>query len=84
MTSISEWLISVFIVAFLAADLVVCSPQSPLRDAWFEAISPVLDYASLSCRFNMFSPTPPKENYSLEADITFTDGQVKTWKFPQQ
>lgn len=82
--SIHEWLISVFIVAFCLADLAICSPPSPLREACFEAIHPVLDYASLCCRFNMFSPTPPKSNYWLESDITFANGQTKPWRFPEQ
>lgn len=78
-----EAVISVFIATCFTLDLFVCSPPSPFRDASLKKISPLLDYVSLLPRFNMFSPDPPRTNWSIMADITFADGTTKTWRYPE-
>jgi hypothetical protein len=79
----SESWISLFVAACCILELIVCNPPSPFRDACLAKVSPLLDYISLLPRFNMFSPDPPRTNWSIWADITFADGTTRSWRYPE-
>jgi hypothetical protein len=76
--------VNVFIMFHLAAMFAWCLPiQSILVTNFNERIKPYMLAFSLFQNWSMFAPDPPLENINVDAEITFRDGETRTWKFPR-
>jgi len=75
--------INVFLMFHLLAILATCVPVQLLIVTRFkEHVRPYMLWSGLFQNWDMFSPDPPRVNIRVEAEITFLDGQTRTWKFP--
>jgi hypothetical protein len=65
----------------LAAILIDTVPQSPL--ALHVAVRPLLVRLGIDQgRWNLFAPEPDRINVRLVAEITYRDGEHRTWRLP--
>ncbi|HXI42730.1 MAG TPA: hypothetical protein VNH83_22300 [Bryobacteraceae bacterium] len=76
------------ISAFLLFHLLVIGswslPPSTRLDAFIRnAVAPYAWRSGLAQSWDMFAPNPLHANTYIEAEITYRNGQVRTWTFPQ-
>ncbi len=76
--------VNVFILFHVAAICAWSLPiQSLLVTNFNDRIRPYMLAFSLFQNWAMFAPDPPKENINVDAEITFRDGETRTWTFPR-
>ncbi len=78
------FVVNLFIVFHLAAFFAWCLPiQSLIVTNFKNRIKPYMLASSLFQSWDMFAPDPLRLNLRVDAEITFRDGQTRSWAFPQ-
>jgi hypothetical protein len=78
------FLANLFIVFHLAAFCAWCLPIQSLIVSNFKArIKWYMLASGLFQNWDMFAPDPLRLNLRVDAEITFRDGQTRTWEFPR-
>jgi len=76
-------LINAFILWHLYIFVIWGLPGSRFRQAMIQPVNKYVLYAGLWHSWDMFSPDPLAVNFHLQAFITFRDGAMAVWNFPQ-
>lgn len=79
----TKWLVSLFIFAYIFSTALSLLPVSPLRNALFDPIRPIILYTGLWQNFVLFAPEPPKSNIDITAKVTKKNGQTVDWQYPR-
>lgn len=79
----SRLFLKLFLVFHLFAIISWSLPSSALRTKLIEPFEKYMLWSGLWQGWDMFAPNPQKINFDLIARITFQDGSVKEWVFPQ-
>jgi hypothetical protein len=78
------FVVNLFIVFHVAAFLAWCLPiQSLIVTNFKERIKSYMLASSLFQSWDMFAPDPLRLNLRVDAEITFRDGETRTWYFPR-
>lgn len=75
--------ISLIIVIYFGLVTVQCLPLGPVRDRLKAYTEPVILMFGLKQRWNLFSPDIRTINQFATAEITFKDGAVKLYEWPE-
>jgi len=76
--------LSIFILLHLIAMLCWALPlNSLLVQVLKEQVAPYMLWSGLFQAWDMFAPNPRMANVSVEAEVTFSDGQQRIWPFPR-
>lgn len=77
-------IVNVFIMFHVAAILATCLPiQSLIVSNFKERVRPYMLASGLFQNWDMFAPDPLKLNIRVDAEITYANGETRTWKFPR-
>ena len=77
-------MISAFILFHILAFVGWSVPvNSPLVNAFRQAIRPYMLWSGLFQAWDMFAPDPSRLNGYVEAEIDFRDGETRFWKAPR-
>ena len=77
-------LINMFIVWQMFAVFIWLVPSnSAIVQAFAGVVRPYMIVTAFAQSWSMFSPNPDKMDVYLTAQITYANGQVKTWEFPR-
>lgn len=76
-------IISLIIVAYFSIVLIQVCPDSPIRDRAKAYADPIILLFGLKQRWNLFSPDIRVMNQYATALITFKDGSIKLYEWPE-
>jgi hypothetical protein len=76
-------LLSVLLVATLAAVVVWNVPEPPVRALARPVVEPFVNTAGLDQRWNLFAPDPPRRTTEVVARIEYADGGLTLWEPPR-
>jgi hypothetical protein len=82
-TRIGRLLISLFVVATVAAMVVWNLPSSKLRTEGLRLTGPYVRAVGLDQNWSVFAPDPYRDSFVLSARITYADGTTGTWAVPE-
>jgi hypothetical protein len=75
--------ISLIILLYFGIVTIQCLPNSPARDRLKAYVDPVIMLLGLKQRWNLFSPDIRLLNQYATTEITFRDGAVKLYEWPE-
>jgi hypothetical protein len=82
-TVVRKSIISIFLLCYIYAIGLSLLPVSPVRNALFDPIRPLLLYSGLWENFIVFAPNPPMTNVDLTAKIQRRNGETIIWQYPR-
>ena len=71
------------LIAIMCWTLTSGLSKAPLSKMVRDKLEGYIVPLGLGQQWNMFAPHPPLSNDYLEAEVTFADGAVATWRFPR-
>jgi hypothetical protein len=72
------------VLGFLTVALVIWNlPSSELRNELRPGVRPVMHALALDQSWSVFAPNPTTTSIAVEADVTFADGRVERFVFPE-
>ncbi|MBW3624621.1 MAG: hypothetical protein KY468_14540 [Armatimonadetes bacterium] len=79
-----RWLVSGFVLFHLAAIVVWNMPSSHLQIELKSRLSRYMTYVTLDQGWGMFAPEPGRENFYMQARITYASGEKRLWPIGRQ
>lgn len=81
--SLGRKIISLIILAYFVIVFIQVCPSGPIRDRARAFVDPVIQLFGLKQRWNLFSPEIRLVNQYASCLITFKDGSVKLYEWPE-
>lgn len=75
--------ISLIIVLYYVIVVIQCLPPGPVKDQLKPYVDPIILLAGIKQRWNLFSPDIRLINQFATAEITFKDGAIKLYEWPE-
>lgn len=76
-------LVVLFIVWHLLCVALWLLPASSVKEPFIPWIVPYMDWVGCDQNWNMFAPNPSNQDVYLVANITYQNGEQKSWTFPR-
>ncbi|MDQ3353662.1 MAG: hypothetical protein M3507_04105 [Actinomycetota bacterium] len=76
-------LLSVLLVAVVAAAVLWNLPESAVREQTAPVVEQIVNTVGLDQRWNLFAPNPPRRTFEVVARIEYTDGSLVLWRSPR-
>ena len=74
--------LSLIAISFVYYLFVWNAPEGEVRDVLRDPIKETVWAAGIGQDWGVFAPNPVNTSYRVEADITFADGSIERYKFP--